>query len=48
MQVADRLEASITHVLDQGYRTGDLMSPGAKQIGCSGVGDIVAEYLQDQ
>lgn len=45
VQVADRLEASVTHVLDQGYRTGDIMSDGAKQIGCSAVGDVIEEYL---
>jgi 3-isopropylmalate dehydrogenase len=45
-QVADQLEAAVRHVLDQGYRTGDLMSDGMKQIGCSELGKVVEEFLQ--
>lgn len=46
LQVADQLEAAIKHVLDQGYRTGDLMTDGMKQIGCSELGNVIEEYLQ--
>jgi hypothetical protein len=49
--VADRLEESVAHVLNLGYRTGDLMFPGCnpkyEQIGCSKVGDVIAENLQN-
>jgi Isocitrate/isopropylmalate dehydrogenase len=45
-QVADQLEAAVRHVLDQGYRTGDLMSDGMKKIGCSELGEVVVEFLQ--
>lgn len=45
-QVADQLEAAVMHVLEQGYRTGDLMSEGMKQIGCSELGNVIEEYLQ--
>ena len=46
LQVADQLEAAVRHVLDEGYRTGDLMSDGMKQIGCSELGKVVEEFLQ--
>lgn len=45
-QVADQLEAAVMHVLEQGYRTGDLMSEGMKKIGCSELGSVIEEYLQ--
>ncbi len=47
LQVADQLEAAVMHVLEQGYRTGDLMSDGMKQIGCSALGNVIEEYLQE-
>ena len=34
-------------MLDEGYRTGDLMSDGMKQIGCSELGRVVEEFLQN-
>ncbi|KAK9816430.1 hypothetical protein WJX72_000116 [[Myrmecia] bisecta] len=36
-QVAAKLEAAVTAALDAGYRTGDLMSPGMKQVGTRGL-----------
>lgn len=36
------------HVLEQGYRTGDLMSEGMKKIGCSDLGNVIEEYLQKE
>ncbi len=47
LQVADKLEKAVMHVLEQGYRTGDLMSNGMKQIGCSALGNVIEGYLQD-
>jgi 3-isopropylmalate dehydrogenase len=42
---ADRLEKAISAVLDEGYRTGDIMSEGMKQVGTVEMGDaIVAKY----
>tara|TARA_R110002020_G_scaffold47752_3_gene136096 strand:+ start:1751 stop:2854 length:1104 start_codon:yes stop_codon:yes gene_type:complete len=42
---ADRLEAAIASVLDQGLRTGDIMSDGCKQITTAEMGDaILAAY----
>ncbi|MCB1454639.1 MAG: 3-isopropylmalate dehydrogenase, partial [Rhizobiaceae bacterium] len=44
---ADRLEAAIAAVLDQGLRTGDLMSEGMTQVDTSGMGDaIAAKFLE--
>jgi 3-isopropylmalate dehydrogenase len=41
---ADMLEKAIANTLDAGYRTGDLMSPGMKQVGTAQMGDaIIAE-----
>ncbi|MEW6453430.1 MAG: 3-isopropylmalate dehydrogenase [Pseudomonadota bacterium] len=41
---ADMLEKAIANTLDAGFRTGDLMSPGMKQVGTSQMGDaIIAE-----
>ncbi len=38
---ADRLEAAIAGVLDDGYRTADIMSAGMKQLGTVEMGDAV-------
>ena len=44
---ADMLEKAIANTLDAGYRTGDLMSPGMKQVGTSAMGDaIIAELAK--
>jgi 3-isopropylmalate dehydrogenase len=45
-QVADRLEKAVSAVLDAGYRTGDLMSPGMKQVKCSEVGDLLMQHVE--
>jgi 3-isopropylmalate dehydrogenase len=43
---ADRLEKAIANVLDKGIRTGDIMAPGARQVGTAEMGDaILAEYV---
>jgi 3-isopropylmalate dehydrogenase len=38
---ADRLEAAISGVLDDGYRTKDITSPGMKDVGTTAMGDAV-------
>lgn len=45
-QVADRLEAAVTAALDGGFRTGDIMQPGCKQVGCQEMGEVVLSKLQ--
>ena len=40
---AKAIEDAISKVLDAGYRTGDIMSEGMKQVSCSEMGDLVAK-----
>ncbi len=40
---ADRLEAAIAQVLDDGLRTGDIMSEGMTQIGTTQMGAAILE-----
>lgn len=42
---ADRLEQAVLKVLDQGYRTGDIMSEGMNLVGCRAMGDALAQAL---
>ena len=43
---ADMLEKAIADVLDQGLRTGDIMQPGMKQVGCSQMGEAILAQLR--
>ncbi len=38
---ADRIERAVNTVLDQGYRTGDIMSEGMTAVGCKGMGEAL-------
>ena len=42
---ADAIEAAVSRVLDAGYRTGDIFSPGCTKIGCSEMGKLIREQL---
>ena len=42
---ADAIEAAVSRVLDAGYRTGDIFSPGCKKVGCSEMGRLILEQL---
>ena len=42
---ADAVEAAVNAVLDEGYRTADIMSEGMKQVSCSEMGSLVAEKI---
>ena len=42
---ADRVEAAVSKVLDQGLRTGDIMSEGMTQVGTAEMGDAVVAAL---
>ncbi|GMH38735.1 hypothetical protein BSKO_06619 [Bryopsis sp. KO-2023] len=44
-KVAERLERSVSTVLDKGYRTGDIMSEGATQVKCSEIGELLQKEL---
>jgi 3-isopropylmalate dehydrogenase len=39
------IEAAVTKVLEQGYRTGDIMSPGMKPVGTLEMGALILENL---
>ena len=45
-QAADAIENSVSSILQQNMRTGDIMSPGMKLLGCSAMGDILTETLK--
>lgn len=38
---ADAIEQAVVKVLDQGYRTGDIMSDGMIAVGCQGMGEAI-------
>ena len=42
---ADAVENAVSKVLDAGYRTGDIMSPGTKLVGTEEMGRLVIENL---
>ena len=42
---ADAIENAVNAVLDDGYRTGDIMQEGMKQVKCSEMGTLVADKL---
>jgi len=44
-EMADRIEAAVSKVLDQGLRTADIMSAGMTQVGTSEMGDAVVSAL---
>lgn len=46
--VADAIEMAVKKVLDQGYRTADIMSPGCTQVGTKAMGQAVLAALSIQ
>ncbi|NEQ99326.1 MAG: 3-isopropylmalate dehydrogenase [Cyanothece sp. SIO2G6] len=44
---ADRIEQAVNRVLDQGDRTGDMMSPGMNLVGCKAMGESLLKALQE-
>ncbi|NEO27577.1 MAG: 3-isopropylmalate dehydrogenase [Kamptonema sp. SIO4C4] len=44
---ASKIEQAVLGVLDQGYRTGDIMSDGMKQVGCSEMGAVLLQLIND-
>ena len=45
LEESKAIEDAIYKVLDEGFRTGDIMSEGMKQVSCSEMGDLVAERI---
>ena len=43
---ADCVESAVSAVLEAGYRTGDIFSPGCTQVGCREMGRLVTEHLK--
>lgn len=44
---ADAIELAVSNVLDQGLRTGDIMSEGMRQVGTAEMGDAVVAALRN-
>ena len=42
---ADAIEEAVSRVLDAGYRTGDIASPGCTRVGCAEMGNLIREHL---
>lgn len=45
MEEADAIEKAVNKVLDDGYRTGDIMQDGCKKVMCNEMGDLVAANI---
>ena len=43
---ADSIENAVSAVLDEGFRTADIMSGGCKKVGCSEMGDLIISKLE--
>ncbi len=43
---ADAIDAAVRQVLQDGFRTGDIMSEGCEKVGCKRMGDLIAERIQ--
>lgn len=44
-QEADAVDAAVKKVLQDGYRTGDIMSEGCKKVGCKEMGGLITERI---
>jgi 3-isopropylmalate dehydrogenase len=44
-EAATHIEQAVLKVLDQGYRTGDIMSEGKTLMGCQAIGDAIVAAL---
>ncbi|MDE6686827.1 MAG: 3-isopropylmalate dehydrogenase [Lachnospiraceae bacterium] len=44
-QEADAIDAAVKKVLQDGYRTGDIMSEGCKKVGCKEMGSLITERI---
>ena len=43
---ADAIENAVSEVLDDGYRTADIMSDGCKKVGCCEMGNLIISKLE--
>lgn len=44
-EAATAVERAVKKVLEDGYRTGDIMSEGCERVGCSKMGSLIAERI---
>jgi len=45
---AKRIESAVTETLNQGFRTGDIYSPGTTLVGCKRMGEEVLKTVESQ
>ncbi len=45
---AEQIEQAVLTLLDQGYRTGDIMSEGMTQVGCKQMGELFVKVLEEK
>ena len=45
---ADAIERAVAKVLEEGYRTIDIMSDGKEQVGTEKMGDLIAGYIEQK
>ena len=43
---ADCIENAVSAVLDEGYRTGDIFSPGCTKVGCTEMGQLIIDKMK--
>ena len=43
---ADAIDSAVKQVLQDGFRTGDIMSEGCEKVGCVKMGDLIAERIR--
>lgn len=46
VEAADRIRNAVEDVLNEGYRTGDIMGDGGKLVSCSEMGDLVVKAVR--
>ncbi len=42
---ADAVEAAVSSILEEGWRTADICAPGAQSVGCRRMGELIAERI---
>ena len=45
-EAATKIEKAVSDLLDDGYRTGDIMSEGCTLIGCVKMGEILMQKIK--
>lgn len=45
---SEAIQLAVQNVLDKGYRTGDMMSEGMQRVGCTQMGELIAQHIAPQ